>query len=110
MKHCDQCERETHSAHDMTPTGAVVEMCAVCSHKRPAAKPEPVKPGLAKATPIEPVKAAAVALVGTSDCDDIVAHLRARLAVVDVELERAAGLRAERTKLRRMLAAAERRR
>lgn len=107
MTFCNQCERETHSAHDMTPTGAVVEMCAVCSHKRPkaeAAKPEP------KATPIAPVKAAAVALVGTSDCDDIVAHLRARLAVVDVELERAAGLRAERTKLRRMLAAAERRR
>ena len=51
MKHCDNCERETHSAHDMTPTGAVVEMCAACSHKRPAAKPEPAKPGLAKAAP-----------------------------------------------------------
>jgi len=109
MKHCDNCERETDSAHDMAVSGEVVEICAACSFKR--------KPGLAKtepkaepkATPIEPVKAAAVALVGTSDCDDIVAHLRARLAVVDVELERAAGLRAERTKLRRMLAAAERR-
>lgn len=105
MIHCDNCERETNSSHDMSATGEVVEICSACSFKR---KPGPAK-AEPKAAPIAPVKTSAVALVGTSDCADIVAHLRARLAVVDVEVERIQALRAERTKLRRMLAAAERR-
>jgi hypothetical protein len=98
--HCHVCEVEVHPAHDMTPAG-VVEVCPRCSAKL-------AKAPVAEAA-IPPAVVRTTALRPASNATDIEAHLRSRLAAVEVELERAAGLKAERTKLRRMLKAAERR-
>lgn len=99
MTHCGNCEVDVSPVHDMTPTG-VIEVCPKCSVKLP--KPAP-------AAAIPPAVVPAVRLAPASDADAIVAHLRSRLAAVEVELERHAPLKAERTRLRRILKAAERR-
>lgn len=117
MTYCPNCELEVHPAHDMTETGAVIETCSKCACKlTPGAKaPAVASVNIAAfqstdgdfAKAFERVEVAAKRLAVTSDADAIADHLRARLAAVEVEIERAKGLQGEARKLRRMLRAAE---
>lgn len=116
MTYCTNCELEVHPAQDMTESGAIVEICSKCAHKLTAGARAPtssikvaigavVDPLVTQA--FERVAVAARDLTAASDADQIAAHLRARLAAVEVEIERAKGLHQEARKLRRMLRAAE---
>jgi len=74
----------------------MVQFCAACNF-RPQAKPKAVESRRDVATPVRVV----------APSGDLVAQVRARLAALDVDIERLDAMKRERSTLRRMLRAAE---
>lgn len=101
MSFCPTCDREVTPAQEILPGGVVVTACPKCEY--PFDKTEKAKGAQAKP------QQRAVRVVSAAN-DDPIEHVRARLASVEVELERMDQLKRERDTLRRMLRAAERKR
>jgi hypothetical protein len=98
---CENCDVDVAMVTEITPQG-LVEKCPKCQFK--PKKAEAPKVEAPRPPPITIV--AAPPSVGGS----LVEQVRARLAYVEVELERHAALKQERSQLRAMLKAAERKR
>jgi hypothetical protein len=101
VTHCENCDVDVAMVTEITPQG-LTEKCPKCQFKpkrveaaRPATLPE---------------RKVLTPVVMTSINGSLVDHVRARLASVEVELERHAALKQERSQLRAMLKAAERKR
>jgi hypothetical protein len=109
MTHCHRCDVDVDLVSTLTDRGVMLA-CPKCEapHGRPGAD------GASVPTAAPSRRAAAIApsapSVRLTSGDDVVEAVRARLAAIDVELERADGLRRERRTLAAMLRAAEKKR
>lgn len=99
MSHCPTCDRDVTPTQEILPGGVLVTACPKCEF--PFAKEERTKSAAPKQAPT-PVRVVAGANEG------VIEQVRARLAYLEVEVERLSALKGEAATLRRMLRAAER--
>lgn len=103
---CHRCDADSEPVSAWSP-GGIRLVCPKCEAPCGAAVDVAERPGVAK---VEPVvrKAEPSRVVVQVDSRDLVESVRARIASIDVELERLDALRTERKRLGAMLRAAER--
>lgn len=94
---CDSCGAVGSFVSEFGQTG-LIQFCSKCNF-RPQAKPKAAPPVARKDAPT-PVRVVAPS-------GDLVEQVRARLAALDVDIERLDAMKRERSTLRRMLRAAE---
>jgi hypothetical protein len=106
--HCHRCDVDVDLVSTLTPAGVMLA-CPKCEapHGRPGdAESVPAAAPSRRAAAIAP----SAPSVRLTSGDDVVEAVRARLAAIDVEIERADALRRERKTLAAMLRAAEKKR
>ncbi len=111
MTHCNRCDVDVATVAAITSAGVrqVCPRCEVSLGEVVSLDAEPVKAEAPKASPMPAAPAVRIAVTGDS-ATTVVEQVRARIASIDVELERAATLKAERRTLAAMLKAAEKKR
>lgn len=102
---CHRCDADSEPVSAWT-TGGIRLVCPKCEAPSSVAVAVDERPGVVKAEPVAR-KAEPARVVVQSDSRDLVESVRARLASIDVELERLGALKAERRRLGAMLRAAE---
>lgn len=116
MKHCPRCAADVHPVSVLSVGGGVCLACPSCEGEFKGEAFEEVSiqadpKAERKVFPAAPAPIQTVKLAGPStEAATLLEQVRARLAAIDVELERAASLKAERRTLASMLRAAEKNR
>lgn len=103
--YCHTCDADKHPVQALKPDRGIVQQCPTCESVFPETAHETVATPQPERAPLFADNRTTTPQAEASD-DDILARMRARLAVVEAEIAKRNRFEVERDRLRRMLAAA----